>query len=292
MTTIVWLPFVASGLLGLLARPIASRITPRPGVWLLATAGLVSAVSTTWALLLLSVSLVDDIPGTFLSENLPILDPPSIAASGVLLIVLVRLVALAVRQRDVVAAVRPVLAQPGGELVVIPDQRPLAFAAPGRSGQPGRIVVTDAMLAALTAPQRRVVLAHERAHLSERHSVALTMAGLAAAANPILAPVQRAVAFLCERDADERAASAVGDRVLVAEALAAAALVVRGGPSVHALPAFHRQSVVDRVAALTEGYRRQLPPAWMSGVTGAAVVAAGAAAYATGVLIEMVTRLA
>jgi hypothetical protein len=289
MTTIVWMPFVAAGLLALLARPIATRISPAPGAWLLAVTGLVSAVSTTWALVLLSVSLVDDIPGTFLSEALPIPDPPSVAATGVLLVVAVRLVALVVRQRDVMAAVRPVLAQPGGELVVIPDQRPLAFAAPGR---PGRIVVTDAMLAALTAPQRRVVLAHERAHLSGRHSVALTMAGLAAAANPILTPVQHAVAFLCERDADERAVCAVGDRALVAEALAAAALVVRGAGSPHPLPAFHRHGVVDRVAALTVGYRRRLPPAWMGGVAGAAVVAAGAAAYATGVLIAMVSRLA
>jgi Zn-dependent protease with chaperone function len=289
MTTIVWLPFLASGLLALLARPIGRRITPGPGVWLLAVTSLVSAVSTTWALLLLSVSLADDIPGTYLSEALPIPDPPSVAATGVVLIVLARLVALVVRQRDVMAAVRPVLAQPGGELLVIADWRRLAFAAPGR---PGRIVVTDAMLTALTAPQRRVVLAHERAHLSRRHPLALTMARLAAAANPILIPVQRAVAFLCERDADERAAFAVGDRVLVAEALAAAALVVRGAGAADPLPAFHRQSVVDRLAALTDGYRRRLPPAWMGGVAGAAMLAAGAAAYATGVLIEMVTRLA
>jgi Zn-dependent protease with chaperone function len=292
MTTIIWLPFLASGLLALLARPIARRITPGPGAWLLTVAGLVSAVSTTWALLLLSVSLVDDIPGTFLSEGLPVPDAPSVAAIGLLLIVVVRLVVLVVRQRDVMAAVRPVLAQPGGELVVIPDHRPLAFAAPGRPGWPGRIVVTDAMLAALTAPQRRVVLAHERAHLSARHSVALVMARTAAAANPILTPVQRATAFLCERDADERAASAVGDRALVAEALAAAALVSRGAASPDPLPAFHRQSVVDRVAALADGHRLRLPPAWMGGVATAAVVAAGAAAYATGVLIEMVSRLA
>jgi Zn-dependent protease with chaperone function len=287
MTIAVWLPFLASGLLALLAGPVAARVAPARGVWLLALAGIVSAVSTTWALLLLTVSLIDDIPGTYLAEALPISDPPSVAASGFLVVVLVRLVMTVVRQHDVMAAVRPVLARTDGELVVISDQRPLAFAAPGR---PGRIVVTDSMLAALTGEQRRVVLAHERAHLAGRHSVALSMARLAAAANPMLAPLRRAVAFLCERDADEQAVCAVGDRVLVAEALAVAALLSRPGIG-DPLPAFHRLSVVDRVSALTTDGRCETPPAWLGCVAAAAVLAGGAAVYATGVLVDMVTRL-
>jgi Zn-dependent protease with chaperone function len=178
MTVAVWLPFFASAGLALLAGPVAARISPRSGVWLFTLTGLACAVATTWALLLLTLALVDDIPGTYLEESLPIADPPSIAAAGALLIVLARLAEAVVRHRQLLAVVRPALAGSHGELVVIPDRRPVAFAAPGR---PGRIVVTDSMLAALTAAQRRVVLAHERAHLAGRHSTALTVARLAAA---------------------------------------------------------------------------------------------------------------
>src|SRR5262245_6358085 len=289
MTVAVWLPFFASAGLALLAGPVAARISPRPGAWLLAMAGLVSAVSTTWALLLLTVALVDDIPGTYLEEGLPIADPPSVAATGALLIVLVRLVAVEVHRRRLLAAVRPVLSGSDGELVVIPDARPVAFAAPGR---PGRIVVTDSMLVALTAAQRRVVLAHERAHLNGRHSTALTMARLAAAANPILIPVQRAVGYLCERDADEQAARVVGDRATVAEALTAAALLTRSAArAVLPVPAFHRFSVVDRVAALNADRRRGVPPAWLVAIGAATVVAAGTAGYATGALLGLVEQV-
>jgi beta-lactamase regulating signal transducer with metallopeptidase domain len=295
MTVAVWLPFVASVVVALLAWPVAARVNPRRGAWLFALTGLVAAACSTWALLLLTVSLVDDIPGTYLNEALPIADPPSVVASGVLLIVAARLVTVLHRQRDLMASVRPVVASSDGELVVIPDRRPLAFAAPGR---PGRIVVTDSMLSGLTSDQRRVVLAHERAHLSGRHSTAITIAQLAAAANPLLIPVKNAVAFLCERDADEQAAREVGDRVLVAEALTAAALLTRARSrytsslrDVLPVPAFHRYSVVDRVAALTADRGPGVPPAWLGAVGAAAMVAAAAAGYATGVLVGLVAHV-
>ena len=86
-------------MLALLAGPIAGRVSPRPGAWLLALTGVIAAASTTWALLLLSVSLVDDIPGTYLEEALPIADPPSVAATGALLIVLARLVVVWIRRQ-------------------------------------------------------------------------------------------------------------------------------------------------------------------------------------------------
>jgi len=292
MTVAVWLPFFASAGLALLAGPVAARISPRTGVWLFALTGLACAVATTWGLLLLTLALVDDIPGTYLEESLPIADPPSIAAAGALLIVLVRLVEVVVRRRNLLAVVRPALAGSDGELVVISDRRPVAFAAPGR---PGRIVVTDSMLAALTAAQRRVVLAHERAHLAGRHSTALTVARLAAAANPLLIPVERAVGYLCEREADEQAARAVGDRVLVAEALTAAALLTRSSAraarAVLPVPAFHRLGVVDRVAALTGNHRRGFPPAWLGAVGAATVAAAATAGYATGALVGLVVQV-
>jgi Zn-dependent protease with chaperone function len=136
----------------------------------------------------------------------------------------------------------------GGELVVLPDDEPQAFAVPGR---PGHVVVTDAMLRVLTVPQRRVLFAHERAHLARRHGRLLATTETAAAMNPMLAPVRRAVAFLCERWADEDAAEAVGDRRLAAQALATAALATTAaGRAPAADLAFHELSVVRRVAAL------------------------------------------
>nr|MDQ3824606.1 M56 family metallopeptidase [Actinomycetota bacterium] len=114
----------------------------------------------------------------------------------------------------------------GGELAVVSLDAPHAFAVPGR---PGRILVTRGMLTALDGDERRVVLAHERAHLQGRHHRLRAAIEVCAAVNPILIPVREAVAYLVERSADEHAATVTGSRELVARALAKAALA--GGPS-------------------------------------------------------------
>jgi hypothetical protein len=56
-------------------------------------------------------------------------------------------------------------------------------------------------------------------------------------------------------------------------------------------PAFHRLGVVDRVTALTRERRAGVPPAWLGAVAGAAALAAGTAAYATGALVGMIARI-
>jgi Zn-dependent protease with chaperone function len=114
----------------------------------------------------------------------------------------------------------------GGELAVVSLDAPHAIAVPGR---PGRILVTRGMLTALDGDERRVVLAHERAHLQGRHHRLRAATEVCAAVNPILIPVREAVAYLVERSADEHAATVTGSRELVARALAKAALA--GGPS-------------------------------------------------------------
>lgn len=108
-----------------------------------------------------------------------------------------------------------------GGLVIVEDDTPDAYALPGLRG---RIVVSTAMLRALPADERRVLLAHEAAHLHHHHALYLQLAELAAAANPLLRPAARAVARGVERWADELAAAEVGDRRLGARALARAAL--------------------------------------------------------------------
>jgi Zn-dependent protease with chaperone function len=111
-----------------------------------------------------------------------------------------------------------------GTLVVVDDQRPEAFTTP----QPaGRIVVTTGLLQALNGDERRVVLAHETSHLVHRHAWWVLSTDLAAAANPLLRPTATAVARAVERWADEDAATTVGDRRVVARALARAALLTR-----------------------------------------------------------------
>lgn len=111
-----------------------------------------------------------------------------------------------------------------GALVVVDDQRPDAFTTP----QPaGRIVVTTGLLRALTADERRVLLAHETSHLLHRHAWWLLAADLAAAANPLLRPTAAAIARATERWADEDAATTVGDRRAAARTLARTALLTR-----------------------------------------------------------------
>ncbi len=106
--------------------------------------------------------------------------------------------------------------------MVLEDARPDAFTTP----QPaGRIVVTTGLLRALSSQERRVVLAHETSHLLHRHAWWQLAADLAAAANPLLRPSARAIGTAIERWADEDAAISVGDRKMVARALARTALL-------------------------------------------------------------------
>ncbi len=86
------------------------------------------------------------------------------------------------------------------------------------------------MLRALPGPEREALLAHERAHLRHQHHLFLLALRLAASACPLLRPLAGEGAFTVERWADEHAAAVVGDRALVARALARAALAKQGEP--------------------------------------------------------------
>jgi beta-lactamase regulating signal transducer with metallopeptidase domain len=107
-------------------------------------------------------------------------------------------------------------------LVVVDALEPVACAVAGAGG---RIVVSTAMLRALASDDRRVLLAHEGAHLHHRHHLYVAISDIAAAANPLLRPIARAVRRGVERWADEVAAAEVGDRRVAARSVANAALV-------------------------------------------------------------------
>jgi Zn-dependent protease with chaperone function len=155
-----------------------------------------------------------------------------------------------------------------GDLVLVDDDEPTAYAV---AGWHGRIVVSTAMLAALPADERRVLLAHEAAHVQHRHHVYVHLAALAAAANPLLRSTQAAIKLGVERWADEVAAGEVGDRQTAARGLARAALIQTRRARPFGQLAAAETAVAERVRAL-------LKPAPTSRRLTSAVVLAGVAA--------------
>jgi Zn-dependent protease with chaperone function len=107
-------------------------------------------------------------------------------------------------------------------ITIVDVEHPVAFAVPGN---PGGVVISRSMLDALDKVERRVVLAHENAHLRYHHHAFVHAANSCAAAIPLLVPFARKVVFLTERWADETAAERVGSRGAVAAAIAKVALL-------------------------------------------------------------------
>lgn len=134
-------------------------------------------------------------------------------------------------------------------VLMLPDDRPQAFAVPGR---PGRIVVTTGMREQLSDNQLDAVIAHERAHLDGGHHRLVALADLAAAAHPALWWVARHVGYLVERAADEQAALAVGNRRTVAHAIGRASLAAAGTVALGLHAAGRGGVVPQRVASLLD----------------------------------------
>ncbi|HEX8870482.1 MAG TPA: M56 family metallopeptidase, partial [Lentzea sp.] len=153
-------------------------------------------------------------------------------------------------------------------VIILRGEQPVAFSAPGRGG---KIAISTGMLDALAPAERGALLAHERAHLRLGHHRFLVAVTLAAALNPLLRPLCSAARFALERWADEAAAAHIGDRVVMAKAVAKAALAGKAEPG-FALSATGGP-VPRRVAALLAAPARRLPAALLSaalvlGVTG------------------------
>lgn len=278
MTIAVYLPLIVTAVFGALGAPVARRISPVPGAVALAVLAAVGALGTVWTLALLAGTLIDEFTPAPAGDTEPVPDVAGLIAAVLLVAILVRVVDTLRRQLRASAMLTDACAGDENELTVLVDGTVRAFAVPPRrawGGRPARsahVVVTEGMLRALTNGQRRVLFAHERAHLALRHDRLRLLADLAAAANPLLAPVSRATTYLCERSADERAAAYVGDRGLVASAVATAALA--GGGSTAPFLAFGGLRVTDRVHALAA------PPPSRRRAIGWTVVAVGIAVIA------------
>ncbi|MBS2963510.1 M48 family metalloprotease [Actinocrinis puniceicyclus] len=220
-----------------LARPIAARTDPRWGTWLLTGAAVALAACSGLALTLVTFAALVRVPFVAaLGRWSPAVIDRGDTTSAVLAIVTGLLLGMALtaaarfalrRGRALAEAFRHARGLPGrGQVVVTSDAAADAYTVPGR---PGRIVVSTGMLDSLDDVGRVALLAHERAHLSGQHYAFTSAARLAAATNPLLRPLAEAVEFTVERWADECAARVVGDRRLVAETIARAAVAAKHG---------------------------------------------------------------
>ncbi|MFD4552998.1 M56 family metallopeptidase [Streptomyces sp. NPDC058469] len=234
----VYVPLLLSTLFGVAAPWAVRRLPPRAATWLLTCTAVVAAGTWATALALLAFTLVGQIPlvasqgpwsAGVLAANDPVHRSVALVCALVLLASVAGLTVVSWRRvrvlvdswrecRELVVA---------GDLAVVDDPVPTAFALPG---MPGRIVVSSGMLRALSGDERRALLAHERAHLRHRHHLFLLVLQLAAAVHPLLRPLAREGAFTVERWADEEAAAEVADRTLVAQAVARAALATKRAP--------------------------------------------------------------
>lgn len=254
----VYTPLVLSLLLPAISGQVGRRVAPALAARVLTASAVLTAAATTWALVLLAVTLVGEVPrvaaearedGRDLAEPVP----EAIALVAILALCLIaHRLYKAVRAEYLTRRTLHRLCEghpPDTELIVAASATPRAFAIPAANGRPGRILVTAAMLGALHPAERRVLLAHERAHLTHRHALYAYAVALAAAANPLLTPTRTTVTFLIERWADEQAAEAAGDRQTAARALARAALIAQRPGPVRALN-FTDGAVTRRIAAL------------------------------------------
>lgn len=296
MSIALCLPLLAGLALFAGARPLADRIPPATAVVLLTAAMLVTALATGFMLSVLALFVLGQVPlvarfghwsAAAVGRGLPVPAAVGILAGAVVCV----LFAAALRRatlsgRDLVlAAVACRRFGPAAAgLVVLDDDLPDAYALPGLGG---RVVVSTAMLRALPPAERRVLLAHENAHLAHRHHLYVQLAALAAAADPLLRPAERAVRAAVERWADEVAAAEVGDRELAARALARAGLAraaarrtVVPGPALAATDV----AVAARARALLAGPPRRRRV--LAGALAALVLAVSAAALVTGVDTE------
>ncbi|HXT46322.1 MAG TPA: M56 family metallopeptidase [Pseudonocardiaceae bacterium] len=247
MTISVYLPAALSLLLAAISRIVVARIAPTRAV-VFVIAAMLCAAAATWGLVLLAATLLGDttlVADEALERGVQLQDPVptliGVTAMIALIFGIVRVARVLTVRRAMNRELRAVCgACGGGELAVVSLDAPHAFAVPGR---PGRILVTRGMLTALDGDERRVVLAHERAHLQGRHHRLRAAAEVCAALNPMLIPVREAVAYLVERSADEHAATVTGSRALVARALAKAALA---GGSSNRMPAWPAASMALR----------------------------------------------
>jgi beta-lactamase regulating signal transducer with metallopeptidase domain len=230
---LLYLPLVIPALAGITAHPLAARLHPRQATWLLTVAAVTLAACSMAALALLAAYAAAQDPffaraghysAQVIRHGAPV---PQFVGVAAALALAGGTVAVAVRLRHRARALAESYRQaarlhPEDGIVVLPSPDIEAYALPGL---PGRIVVSDLLLGCLDDRRRAALIAHEQAHLAGRHHLFVAAARLAAATNPLLIPVARAVEYTVERWADEHAAAVTRDRRLVARTIGQVALL-------------------------------------------------------------------
>jgi hypothetical protein len=273
MHVAIYLPLIFSAVLGATATHLSRTLPPATATRLLTAAGVATAAATSFVLAVLAFTLLAELApvaelGSWSTSALdavnPVPDGMSAAAFAVVCVLAMVAVRVAMLRVRATLAARRLCEQLGGEpgdLVVVDGPEVDVFAVPALRG---RIVATRALLAALPADERRAVLAHETAHLRHHHHRYRLAADLAAAVNPLLHPLASSVEYATERWADEAAAGTVGDRRVVARALARCGLEAteprRRAPwAAAAMHATKPSRLVRRVEALLAPAPRHRP---------------------------------
>lgn len=222
-------PLLAVGIAGSLAAALHRRLPPDVATWVLTVITVGSALSVVWTVLTLTVGAMVQEPLVtgLTSWCAPISGGhhrvPGLVGAGAAAGLLFAVAATARTAAHEWRTLRAVRKTGDGTFQIVRSDRPFAYTLPGGRG---RVVTSTAMLDSLDAAERRVLFAHEEAHLSHRHHRFRFAARLAASAVPLLRPLSSLVHLSTERWADEEAAAVVGDRRLVARAISQAALAV------------------------------------------------------------------
>ena len=273
MTAVLLAPMTVSVLLALTGARLGRRLPPSSAVRLLTITALATALSTGFVLSVAAFVALAQIHaiaalGRWSARAVAAGEPVPLilglicgAASAGLMAAAVRHVAITGRDLAAAAVACRDLGVGASGLVILHDDVPDAYALPGLRG---RVVVSTAMLKELPAQERRVLLAHEMAHLRHRHHLYVLGANLSAAANPLLRPIAAAVREGVERWADEEAAAVAGDRHTAAQALARASLAQHHARSAHgrlnlALGMAHSMILLRTQALLSPAPRPQRP---------------------------------
>jgi len=213
---------------------VVRQVRPAQAVFLLAAVSLTVSLASGIALTAIAVAMFAGITAVaaqghwsahLLHQEIPVPGWLGAAAALAITILLARAtmraskIVLALRRADQLC--RQIRAA-GGPVVILDDNSTDAYTI---AGIRGCVVISQRLLYALTADERRVLTAHELSHLRHRHHFYLHIADIAAAGNPLLAPVSAAMRLGVERWADEDAAAGMGDRRVTGRALARVALL-------------------------------------------------------------------
>lgn len=135
--------------------------------------------------------------------------------------------------------------QLGEGIMIVPDNDVYAYALPGPKV---KVIVSAGLVRGLTQDELNVVVAHEMAHVTNRHDRLLLVGRICAIFNPLLTLSAKRLRFSLEQIADQAAVHKCGDSRHVARTIAKVAL---GHSDTHFALGIASYGVLDRIESLT-----------------------------------------